>query len=170
MRRAAAFVAAASLCIGLASADGGNTNWDGVYERQIENAYVDGERFVSTDSLTIIGIDRQSAYVEIDLTFTNAHMCSFAGVFHVEGESLVYRDRVPPPEFEPCVFTISRTGDGLAFDDHNGACRAMTCGARAGYNGEVFGLAARRPITEADREHHAPQIAAAQRQTNLFGD
>lgn len=129
---------------------------------------MDGERFSSTDTLTILRLDADTAYVQIDLTFTNAHMCAFEGVFHVDGERLVYRDRDPPPEFEPCVFTISRAGDEVTFDDPNGACRAMTCGARGGYNSASFDTAARRPITEADRESAAPQIAAAQARTNLF--
>jgi hypothetical protein len=152
MRAAAAFIAAGALGIGIAWAGDITEDWAGHYERSFENGLVSGETYTSTDVLDIVRIDAQSAYVEASLQFYNGHECYFSGVFQAEGESLVYREREPPPDYrEQCILTFTRTDGEMRLEDANGSCRQETCGARGGYSGTTLPIASQRPMTDEER-------------------
>jgi hypothetical protein len=154
-----------ALCVGFASAGDISNEWAGVYQRSFENGLVTGERYESTDTLEIVRLDAQSAYVELSLHFYNGHECSFSGLFQVEGESLVFREPNPPPDREQCALTITRADGQMALGDANGACRIGTCGARGGYDGASLPISSRRQMTSAEIDRKTPQITEALRES-----
>jgi hypothetical protein len=115
------------------------------------NGDITGARFTTTDTVTIVAADRNSAYVSMDLSFFNGHECSIGGMATLEGSRLVLRD----PDAQgydgtPCRLEIWRQGGQLRWDDGEATCRS-TCGARGGYNDGEMRWSARRIIPRAEQ-------------------
>jgi hypothetical protein len=62
----------------------------GVYKRQFENALVNGGNYQSEDILEVVPVDDRSAYVRMDLEFSNGHSGSISGIATVRNNSLIY--------------------------------------------------------------------------------
>ena len=114
----------------------------GVYSKRFQNGDVQGDRYMSENVLEIVPTGPTTAFVRADLQFFNGHMCYVAGVAHVEGGALVYREALE--DIEPCVLRISPSKREVRLSDDN-SCSYL-CGARGGFDGVTFKAASRRQI------------------------
>jgi hypothetical protein len=122
---------------------------EGIYRKRFQNSDTGGNRFMSTDELQIVQIDKNSAYFSVGLSFYNDHACGLYGTASVENGALVYRngDRGPA---ELCELQIKRARGVISLSDVGGHCR-YSCGARGGYNGAEFRISSRRKIGPKQR-------------------
>ena len=158
---AAVLVLAPALAAHPAPASSLPTLMAGVYKTKFKNGLVDGESYVSENILEIVPYRDDAAYFRIHLDFYNGHECAISGIAEAKLDRLVYRGPVDATE-GPCVLNLRRASDGIhLYEGENGACRAMTCGARGGYGFKPdtsadFSLASRRPI------RYLPRLLASQ--------
>jgi hypothetical protein len=122
----------------------------GVYKEQFKNGLVSGEKFVSEDILEIVKVSPTSVYIRTHLEFFNGHECNIMGVAKAEGGALVYRGETNV-RGEQCLLSVTVSRGKITLDDKDGACAAMTCGARGGYGGKSFSLSKKRPIRYMDK-------------------
>ena len=85
----------------------------GSYRRSFENGDLQGDNFLSTDTLRITRLPRNQLKYDVHLEFYNGHECN-------------------------CVFELIPTAEGVKLSDPTGACREQDCGMRGGYNGAAF--------------------------------
>jgi hypothetical protein len=116
----------------------------GVYTRRFSNGDVTGRRYTSENVLKIVRSSSQAAYIWIDLSFYNGHMCSASGIAHVEGDALIYRQALQG--MKPCVLKITADSKALHLADQR-SCDYM-CGAQGGFDEEAFSLKSRRLIPD----------------------
>lgn len=144
-------IAAGGTAVG---AGAGVTAYDlaGRYSRTFLNGNVDGERYRTTDTLSIVAADRRHAYFDIELAFYNGHSCGLSGIATFEGRALVYREAVNRNEGGgTCELRIWRDRGRLRWTDgETSSCRAY-CGARGSFTGGSLAWSSRRPIPRAAR-------------------
>lgn len=135
-------------------AGAGVTAYDlaGRYTHSFLNGNVDGDRYRTTDRVSIVAADRRQAYFDIELAFYNGHSCSLSGIATLEGPALVYREAVSRAQGGgTCELRIWRDGGRLRWTDgETGSCRSY-CGARGSFTGGSMAWASRRPIPRAAR-------------------
>lgn len=116
------------------------------------NGDVSGARFTTTDEVLIVPADRESAYLEMGLTFFNGHECSIGGMARMEGSRLVLRDSDAQGfDGTPCRLEVWRDGNRLRWDDGEGTCRS-NCGARGGFQGGEMRWSARRAVPADEQQ------------------
>ena len=130
----------------------------GQYRHQFPNADVEGDKFTSTDTLTIRPVGAASIHFDVQLNFYNGHECSLSGgaLYRKDG-SFVFDDsaRNAPADTPTCRLAIIPTGDGVKFQDITGGCKLAYCGERGGWNGEGFNFKERikSPISAKKNQH-----------------
>ncbi|MBJ6127152.1 hypothetical protein [Microvirga splendida] len=88
----------------------------------------------------------------INAQINGHHACTLSGIAEAEGSRLVYRS--VPGEDDPwpaCTFSVRLQGGSIVFDDAEGACRRLYCGANAGFDGVSFNAKLRRPVGDLSR-------------------
>ena len=145
---------------------------EGVYRKRFQNSNSGGNRFMSTDQLQIVQIDKERAYFSVGLSFYNDHSCGLSGTASAEKGALVYRNDERSPA-EICELQIRPARGVIGLSDIDGHCR-YSCGARGGYNGAEFRIAARRKIGAkerrkilADAKEIDEMVAASKSKTQL---
>jgi hypothetical protein len=115
----------------------------GSYRHIFPNGDVQGDKFTSTDTLTITKLSDTSVRYSLQLEFFNGHQCTRNGVasyrkagFFVE-QSKAELGNVAG---QLCVFELIPANKGVELRDPTGICRTTDCGARGGYNGASFSL------------------------------
>ncbi|KIL98094.1 hypothetical protein CCC_01155 [Paramagnetospirillum magnetotacticum MS-1] len=131
----------------------------GVYKHKFQNGSVDGDKYVSEDIMEIVKLAPDRAYLRLALNFFNGHSCSFWGVVHVAGDSLVHRSN--GRSGEGCELSLRSRDGKLILDDKDGHCRAYGCGARGTFTGTSFPLTSRRDIRYLDRLKASSQFKEA---------
>ncbi len=126
----------------------------GVYKARFPNALADGSKFTSEDVLEVVKVSPARAYVRAHLEFYNGHICSTAAVFHAEGDSLVWRNRID--KNTTCELSLTFSGGKVTFHDKDDVCREEDCGMRGRFEGASFPTAGRRPI------RYMPRLLASQ--------
>jgi hypothetical protein len=109
------------------------------------------DRYWSDDVAEIVPLDRDAAYVRIELAFFNGHSCSISGIGRIVGAAVVYNDHSSIlPGQPPCILSVSHQGNGLLIDDAGGSCKSY-CGARGSLSRFRLPWKSRRPITYLSR-------------------
>ena len=117
----------------------------GSYRHSSPNSDVQGNDFLSTDTLEITELPNAAIHYSLELQFYNGHACSLEGTAtYRRAGFFVDQRQTDQPKFPLCVFEILHGEDGVKFADPTGACRMMSCGARGGYNGAQFSFKDRR--------------------------
>ena len=120
----------------------------GDYRRGFQNGNVFGDHYRSVDTLRIVKLSSDAAYVEAHLEFFNGHSCDIAGVGRMEDSALVYRtDKTSEVTAGSCVFGVRIARDAVFLSDDEDHCRAYYCGARGTLEGVTFPLSSRRRVT-----------------------
>lgn len=132
----------------------------GKYSHRFRNGDVDGDKFFSTDELTIDVIPGSRIHYDLNLYFFNGHQCSLEGTaswrsrgFFVDQRKVERADASSDDPLQSlCVFEIRPTATGVEFADPTGICRQTSCGARGGYGGAKFSFKERRlPVSPSPR-------------------
>ena len=123
----------------------------GEYSFRFENSLVSGEHYRAENNLAIVPTGPGAAYVDASLEFYNGHQCSVAGIAHIEGRDLVYRE----PEAskigdQACVLHVARKGSKVVISDEEGTCKAY-CGARGSLSDDSFPFSSRQPVRHLKR-------------------
>src|SRR5688572_22676238 len=71
---------------------------EGVYRTRFQNSDSGGNKFMSTDALDIVRLDKGTAYFAVGLHFYNDHACGLSGVAEAEKGALVYRNDERGPD------------------------------------------------------------------------
>lgn len=122
------------------------TELAGQYIHNFKNGNIDGDTYYTTDVVKIFPLDRKSALISMELNFFNGHACVVYGVANVDGEKLVYRDRLgSTPEARECRLSIWRDQNRIRWEDE-GSCQ-FHCGARGGLSNGEMRTNGRRDIT-----------------------
>jgi hypothetical protein len=113
----------------------------GRYRHRMKNGDVEGNRYTTTDTLTIRPVGAASIHFDAELNFFNGHTCSLSGgaLYRKDG-SFVFDDSPAHndlPNTPVCRLAIIPTPTGVKFNDINGACKDY-CGERGGWGGEGF--------------------------------
>lgn len=127
----------------------------GQYRHSFPNGDVQGDKFTSTDTLTIRPVGAASIHFEVELNFYNGHECSLSGgaLYRKDG-SFVFDDsaRNALANTPACRLAIIPTGEGVRFQDITGGCKLNYCGERGGWDGEGFTFKERiRPPVSATK-------------------
>jgi hypothetical protein len=130
---------------------------EGVYRRSFQNGDSSGEKYISTDVLEIVRVEKGVAYFSVELHFFNGHMCELSGIAVREKGALVHRDNERPDE--PCEFHLVPKRGRITFEDIHGHCR-RNCGARGSFFDATFRIA-RRNTTNLKRLRASPGYRAA---------
>ena len=120
---------------------------EGDYYVRFRNELVGGEKYMAKDWLRIVRHGDKAAYFSVALEFYNGHECSLSGIAALQGDALVYR-APDEPDYD-CRLEIRVEKSKFVFSDEGNRCRRLTCGARGGYGGKSFPLAARRVLKNA---------------------
>lgn len=123
---------------------------EGAYRRSFRSGDTTGAKYRVTDTLEILGVEKDRVYFSVDLNFYNGHTCSLSGIAESEKGALVYRDNSDDPD-KPCKLRLIPAKGRIMFEDAEQQCRA-TCGARGGYNGAEFSMTSRRKLTGKERQ------------------
>lgn len=114
---------------------------EGVYSDSKPSQMADGEALIANSYLTVLKIDDQTAFLDYDLVFANAHTCTLSGLFRVEGDHLHFKDEnysaddlKDNPDDQPCELAVKSDGKNLVTsivvaEGKNSLCRNY-CGAR----------------------------------------
>ena len=133
----------------------------GRYSSHFKNGDVSGDVYWTDNVVEIVPVAPDAAYVRVELSFFNGHMCSISGVSQVDGKKIIYNDQARiVPDRSPCVLSVSRKGSNLLIDDGNGSC-SMCCGARGSLTNETLPFASRRPISYMTRLKASKQYTDA---------
>lgn len=117
----------------------------GNYRRSFPNGDVQGDNFLSTDTLKITELPDAAIHYSLELQFYNGHECSLEGTANYRRAGFfVDQQKTDQPKFPLCVFEILPGENGVKFADPTGACKMMSCGERGGYNGAQFSFKDRR--------------------------
>ena len=117
----------------------------GNYQRSFPNGDVQGDNFLSTDTLRITDLPHNAIHYTLELQFYNGHECSLEGTANYRRAGFfVDQQKTDQPKFPLCVFEILPDENGVKFADPTGACKMMSCGERGGYNGAQFSFKDRR--------------------------
>ena len=117
----------------------------GSYRRSFPNGDVQGDDFLSTDTLKITELPNNAIHYSLELQFYNGHECSLEGTANYRRAGFFAdQQKTDQPKFPLCVFEILPMADGVKFADPTGACKMMSCGERGGYNGAQFSFKDRR--------------------------
>jgi len=113
----------------------------GQYRHRFANGDVQGDKFTSTDTLTIRPVGVASIHFDVELNFYNGHECSLSGgALYRKDRSFVFDDspRNALSDTQTCRLAIILSDDGVKFRDITGGCKVNYCGVRGGWNGEGF--------------------------------
>jgi len=129
----------------------------GQYRHRFPNGDVEGDKFTSTDTLTIRPVGAASIHFDVELNFYNGHECSLSGgALYRKDRSFVFDDsaRNALADTPACRLAIIPTGDGVKFQDITGGCKLNYCGERGGWDGEGFTFKERTrlPVTATKNE------------------
>ena len=117
----------------------------GSYRHSFPNGDVQGNNFLSTDTLEITELPNDAIHYSLELQFYNGHECLLEGTAtYRRAGFFVDQRQTDQPKFPLCVFEILPKEDGVKFADPTGACKMMSCGERGGYNGAQFSFKDRR--------------------------
>ena len=117
----------------------------GTYRHSFQNGDVQGDTFLSTNTLKIDLRPDNSIHYNVHLEFYNGHECSIEGTARFRRAGFfVDQQKTDQPNFPLCVFELRATHDGVQLVDPTGACKMTTCGMRGGYNGAEFLFKERR--------------------------
>jgi hypothetical protein len=112
----------------------------GSYRHSFKNGDVQGDTYISTDTLTISSVGTASIQFDTELAFYNGHSCSIGGgaLFRKDG-SFVFDDdpKNKLPEEPLCRLAIIPSDQGVTFKDVTGGCKSY-CGARGTLDGASF--------------------------------
>lgn len=111
----------------------------GSYRHSFPNGDVQGDNFLSTDTLKITDLSDNSIHYSVQLEFFNGHECSLEGTANYRRAGFfVDQQKTDQPKFPLCIFEILADENGVKFADPTGACKMISCGERGGYNGAHF--------------------------------
>ncbi len=113
----------------------------GQYRHRFPNGDVEGDKFTSTDTLTIRPVGAASIHFDVHLNFYNGHECSLSGgALFRKDRSFVFDDSVRNSlaETPACRLAIIPTGEGVRLQDITGGCKLNYCGERGSWDGEGF--------------------------------
>lgn len=117
----------------------------GSYRHSFPNSDVQGDNFLSTDTLKITELPNDAIQYSLELQFYNGHQCSLEGTANYRRAGFfVDQQKTDQPNFPLCVFEILPDENGVKFADPTGACKMMSCGERGGYTGAQFSFKDRR--------------------------
>ncbi|WP_201860820.1 hypothetical protein [Microvirga soli] len=118
----------------------------GIYRVPVTVDFLHPERpFKTQHILEIVPYGQGNFYINTEIN--GHHACTLSGIAEVEESRLVYRS--VPGEDDPwpaCTFSIQLQASRIVFDDAEGACRRLYCGASAGLDGVSFDAKLRRPL------------------------
>ena len=107
----------------------------GVYTHSFANGTVQGDRFTSTNRLSIQPEAKGVIHFKVDLNFYNGHTCSAEGsAAYKQNGAFVYRSNETG---ESCVLEIFAGKAGVELQDPLGGCKYY-CGARGSLDGANF--------------------------------
>ena len=115
---------------------------EGIYRDRHQSGDSSGDKYMVTDVLEIVQVEKGVAYFSVELNFFNGHTCSLSGIAESEKGDLVHRDDDPAWTDEPCVFHLVPKRGRIDFEDIHLHCRRF-CGARGGFGGASFRMARR---------------------------
>ena len=117
----------------------------GKYRHSFPNSDVQGDNFLSADTLAIKMLPNQAIAYDVELEFYNGHECSLKGTAtYRRAGFFVDQQKTGEPASPLCVFEIRPQDDGVQLLDPTGACKRISCGERGGYNGAHFRFRDRR--------------------------
>lgn len=118
----------------------------GVYRAPVTVNTIGSKRpFRAENILEVIPYREGRFYINTEIN--GHHACTLSGIAEIEGSRLVYRS--VPGEDDPlpaCTFSVRLQGGRIVFDDAEGACRKLYCGASAGFDEVSFDAKTRRRI------------------------
>ena len=115
---------------------------EGIYRDRHQSGDSSGAKYMVTDVLEIVQIEKGVAYFNVGLTFFNDHTCGLSGIAESQKGELVHRDNSPISKDEPCVFHLVPKRGRIGFEDIHNHCRRY-CGARGSFGGASFSMARR---------------------------
>ena len=128
----------------------------GQYRHSSPNGDVQGDHYITTDTLSIHPVGPASIHFDARLNFFNGHICSLSGgaLFRKNG-SFVFDDKsenAALSDTPACRLAIIPTDTGVQFKDITGGCKNY-CGERGSWNGGGFTFAQRvgKPDTAATK-------------------
>lgn len=148
------------------------TDIEGVYKKthKVElmnkpNSYANYE-----DILEIVPVNKIAAYVKIRTYFTNAHKCSYEGVFeYSESDELIAATK-NYPEADICVMKLDFSKGKLGFIEQSPTtsfgCQSY-CGSRGSLTATDFDYKLKRKIRYLSRLQKSNEYADAVRQYNI---
>lgn len=117
----------------------------GSYRHSFPNSDVQGDNFLSTDTLKITELPDNAIHYSLELQFYNGHECSLEGTANFRRAGFfVDQQKTDQLKFPLCVLEILPDENGVKIADPTGACKMMSCGERGGYNGAQFSFKDRR--------------------------
>ena len=122
----------------------------GRYRYSSPNGDVQGDKYTTTDTLTIRPVGAASIQFDAELNFFNGHTCSLSGgaLYRKDG-SFVFDDAPAnnaSPDSPVCRLAIIPTAAGIKFSDITGGCKSY-CGARGSLDGAQFTFKQRVPTS-----------------------
>ena len=136
---------------------------EGSYEYSYKNGDVEGNTYISRDTLEILPVDPKSIYFSLTLQGFNEHSCDAGGIAILEKTGrFVYRSKDTDSHDQRCELVLTVKPEGLSIGDPGGACKNMYCGMRAGFDGyEEFTFARRQPLKDRDKMLNSQAYKAA---------
>ena len=132
---AAILVSALSIC--QASERPTVDSLQGVYKESFQNAMMDGTQYTSENRFLLMPVSPVTAYFDLHLEWANGHSCALSGIADVTSpQILIYS--TPSILEKICTFNINLGTKKFSFNDSNGACRLISCGARGLLDGVEF--------------------------------
>lgn len=118
----------------------------GVYKVQVKIGEARSMTREAVDNtLEIVPIDQDTAYIRAGLYFMNYDLCKIYGMARREGSALVLHQQFDENGPE-CTLKLKVDDQRITFADENSACQVATCGHRGYYDGIVFPRERRRDI------------------------
>lgn len=116
---------------------------EGVYRDSHRSGDSSGAKYMVTDVLEIVRVEKGVAYFSVALNFFNGHTCDLSGIAESKKGALVHREHDEAWPDEPCEFHLVPKPGRITFEDINNHCRRH-CGARGGFGGAEFRMAQRK--------------------------
>ena len=134
----------------------------GAYHHTSPNGDVQGNSFLTTDTLTITSLPAATIHFDAHLEFFNGHTCDLKGDASYRKDGTFVFDDDPSNAVQPgqvCKLAIIPTTNGVKFSDLTGNCQ-FYCGARGGWNGAGFLFTERVPTPTAKASTQANPSSA----------
>jgi hypothetical protein len=133
----------------------------GVYKRQFQNGFVNGENYASEDVLEVVPIDDHAAYVRMDLEFFNGHSGRIFGVAAYGKNSLLYDNRQPGDDHCAVEYVWTDT-EVITHADYEKTPGCLSYhGARGTLDGAKFSVKKRQDIRYMQRLKNSVEFKKA---------